>query len=120
MVVYLVLLNIDYMINQDLEKNPSLKLEIMKIAGFNNIKLENIIPIETGSRSYCYLIKNTEVGDVFCKIDDEIGSINFPLRLKEQTFKRQKEVLEFQQDFANNAQYMYGPNTSFTIISLKW
>ncbi len=88
------------MIHEELEKRPDLRLKLMQQSGIKGIKHENIIPIETGSRGYCYIIKNTAQGDILCKIDDETGAKKFPARYKGVNLKRQEESTRFQQSLA--------------------
>lgn len=89
------------MIHKELESNPTLKLELVKLSGIPGIKAENILALETGSRGYCFLVKDTVRGDIFCKIDDEIGNIKFPVRYQTDNLKRQEESLHFQNIITN-------------------
>jgi len=87
------------MIDEELTKNPQLLLKLMQLSKIKNIEYKNIESIPMGTRSFCFLIKNTEKGKIFVKINAETDSFTFSLRFRESLQIRGKQISEFIEAF---------------------
>lgn len=77
-----------------LEKNRELLLLIFNLSGIKNIKLENIESIELGGRSFCFICKDTEFGDLFVKIDMDLEAFSFVSAFREMDkIRKDKTIL---------------------------
>lgn len=87
--------------DQFLENNKDVLLSILNLSGIKNIKLENIKSIELGGRSFCFLCKNTEKGNLFIKIDMDLDAFSFIETYRETEMLRKERVNEIIIDYSN-------------------
>lgn len=86
-----------------LEQNKELLLSIFLLSGIRDISLENIQSLDLGGRSFCYICKNTEKGDLFIKIDMELEAFSFVDSFRERDRKRKEELNKLLEEFSQQS-----------------
>ncbi|HSQ97130.1 MAG TPA: hypothetical protein VLL98_00220 [Rickettsiales bacterium] len=76
-----------------LEEDKELLLLLFSLSEIKNIDIKNIQSLDIGGRSFCFICKNTEKGNLFIKIDMDLEAFSFVNSFREREINLEKKKL---------------------------